>query len=138
MNKGIKLLLIMMVVVSSFFFAYTFNRGNVFDVEKKIQNSEKNDIEDIEKAMKVVIRHFRLNFKGCKLLEIVYDDEFQKEAEAWALNHHAEKAIILQSSFQTDHRGGDGGFNPNDTYTRWKWMLVWEKNQWRLKTWGYG
>jgi len=128
----------MMLLAGSFLVVASGFCGNVSGAEKVIRNSELHEREQIEQAMKVVIHHFKFNFKGCTLLELVYDDEFQKGALHWAKSYGAEKAMVLQSSFQTDHRGSDGGLNPNDTYTHWKWILVWEEGQWRLKTWGYG
>lgn len=38
--------------------------------------------------------------------------------------YHKEKnqeLIVLLSTFDTDENGGDGSFNPNDTYTNWQW-----------------
>ena len=46
---------------------------------------------------------------------------------------------MVLSTFDTDEKGGDGGFNPNDTYTNWQWHLVKtaDKKSWEIINWGY-
>lgn len=50
----------------------------------------------------------------------------------------ADEVIILESSFETDGKGGDGSLNPNDTYTGWQWILARDNNgKWQHKDHGY-
>lgn len=56
--------------------------------------------------------------------------------------YHKEKnqeLIVLLSTFDTDENGGDGSFNPNDTYTNWQWHLVRtaDEKSWEIIGWGY-
>ena len=55
--------------------------------------------------------------------------------------YHKEKnqeLIVLLSTFDTDENGGDGSFNPNDTYTNWQWHLVRtaDEKSWKIIGWG--
>ena len=56
--------------------------------------------------------------------------------------YHKEKnqeLIVLLSTFDTDENGGDGIFNPNDTYTNWQWHWVRtaDEKSWEIIGWGY-
>ena len=84
--------------------------------------------------------YFALNFDNCKLIDIGYaGDESIPAAEVWAEDSHAEKAIILISSFETDDKGGDWSFMPNKVYKDWQWIMVRRLGfLWFHKTHGYG
>ena len=55
------------------------------------------------------------------------------------LKENNQELIVVLSTFDTDEKGGDGGFNPNDTYTNWQWHLVKtaDKKSWEIINWGY-
>ena len=67
------------------------------------------------------------DFEGCTLTELRYDEDvenrFAEEIEKYHKENNQEQIVVL-STFDTDEKGGDGGFNPNDTYTNWQWHLV--------------
>lgn len=115
-------------------------KGDVRKAELLIGESARYAESEIRDAMEVAIAHFKAEFEGCTLLTMEYDEESTANAATeWALNYGAEEAIILLSSFEVDDNGGDGSFNPGDTYQNWQWVLVRSGNgDWELKTWGYG
>ena len=82
----------------------------------------------------------KAEFEGCTLLTMEYSEETsERSAPGWAETYGAGEAIVLLSSFQVDDKGGDGSFNPGDTYRNWQWVLVRsDGTDWELKTWGYG
>ena len=55
----------------------------------------------------------------------------------WKENN--QELIVVLLTFDTDEKGGDGGFNPNDTYTNWQWHLVKtkDKKNWDIISGGY-
>lgn len=115
-------------------------RGDVSGVKKRIGESVIFTRPEIEDAMDVAISHFKAEFECCTLLTMEYDEEkSERSASVWAETYGAQKGIVLHSSFQTDENGGDGSFNPGDTYHNWQWVLVRnDGSDWELKTWGYG
>ena len=115
-------------------------KGDISRVERIIGESAVYTQAEIEDAMEVAIAHFKAEFEGCTLLTMEYAEEKAISAgEAWAETYGAEEGIVLLSSFQVDDKGGDGSFNPGDTYRNWQWILVRsEGGVWELKTWGYG
>lgn len=77
----------------------------------------------------------------CTLTDLWYDEDISISAAAeWAKQYEADESIILVSNFNVNSSGGDGSFNPDDTYTNWQWILVRQEgsSRWILKTWGYG
>ena len=116
------------------------SKGNVSDAQKIISDSAAFTQAEIENAMDTAIAHFKAEFEGCTLLEMEYDESHsQPLSEEWAENYGADEAIILLSSFEVDDKGGDGSFNPGETYRNWQWVLVRSGDgDWELKTWGYG
>lgn len=104
------------------------------DVENPVYTED-----DVNDAVDVVVRHFNKNFKGCDLKEMNYDEGYSSEcSEDWAKQYDAEEAVVLTSSFTTDSKGGDGSFNPNETYDDWQWILTRSgSGEWTLQTWGY-
>ena len=45
----------------------------------------------------------------------------------WKENN--QELIVVLLTFDTDEKGGDGGVNPNATYTNWQWHLVKTKDK---------
>ena len=115
-------------------------KGDVKNVEFVIGKSARYAEAEIRDAMDVAIAHFKAEFEGCTLLTMEYiEDRSVNAAAGWAKTYGAEEGIVLLSSFQIDDKGGDGSFNPGDTYRNWQWVLVRsEGGAWELKTWGYG
>ena len=115
-------------------------QGDISRVERINGESAVYTQAEIEDAMDMAIAHFKAEFEGCTLLTMEYAEEKATSAgEAWAETYGAEEGIVLLSSFQVDDKGGDGSFNPGNTYRNWQWVLVRsEGGAWELKTWGYG
>ena len=68
----------------------------------------------------------------------VVENRFAEEIEKYHKENNQELIVVL-STFDTDEKGGDGEFNPNDTYTNWQWHLVKtaDKKSWDIINWGY-
>lgn len=134
-----KYLKISMVCMLCLFLWACSSGGNISNVDKSISPSMQYQEEEIKDAMDVVIKHFKTEFKGCSLTELVYDETNSlAQADEWAKQYNADQAIVLSSSFDVDESGGDGSLNPNQTYDNWQWILTRENTgKWILKTWGY-
>ena len=117
-------------------------KGNISNVERVIGYSALYGEDLINKAYDVIEKEFAKEFDGCTLTELRYDAEvenkFADEIERYA-TELGQELIIVASTFKTDEKGGDGGFNPNDTYTDWQWHLVRtaDKNSWDVISWGH-
>ena len=120
----------------------TGNKGNVSNVNRVVGYSALYGDNLINEACRVVEQKFADEFEGCTLIELRYDEEvensFAEEIEKYHKENNQE-LIVLLSTFNTDEKGGDGGFNPNDTYTNWQWHLVRtaDKKSWEIISWGY-
>lgn len=110
-------------------------------VQINIESSSLYTKSEIQSAIDICVDYFNENFEGCVLTEISYNDAFCiKEKDKWAVQYEADEAIVLTSTFVVDENGGDGSFNPNDTYTDWQWILTRSNSdeaEWVLQTWGY-
>ena len=114
--------------------------GDVSEVGRQVGEPTLFSEQEVDQAMDEVVKFFRAEFDGCKLLNLRYDEERNREeAEGWARQYDAEEAIVLLSDFEVDSSGGDGSLNPDSTYRNWKWILIRNRREaWELKTWGYG
>ena len=99
------------------FLVLTGNRGNVSNVHRVVGYSALYDETSINEAFDVIEKKFA--------------KEYHKE--------NNQELIVVLSAFDTDEKGGDGGFNPNDTYADWQWHLVKtaDKKSWEIINWGY-
>ena len=120
----------------------TENRGNVSNVNRVVGYSALYGENSINEAFDVIEKKFAKDFEGCTLTELRYDEDvenrFAEEIEKYHKENNQELIVVL-STFDTDEKGGDGGFNPNDTYTNWQWHLVKtaDKKSWDIINWGY-
>ena len=120
----------------------TGNRGNVSNVNRVVGYSALYGENSINEAFDVIEKKFAKDFKGCTLSELRYDEDvenrFAEEIEKYHKENNQELIVVL-SIFDTDEKGGDGGFNPNDTYANWQWYLVKtaDKKSWEIINWGY-
>lgn len=136
---GIIVLLWLILVIAGIG-VYSIADGHTFSTA--ISMDEENAVyseEEVNDAIAIVRKYFRKNFKGCKLIELNYNEEDSKEAfDEWAKQYNAEEAIILTSVFITNSKGGDGSLEPNSTYDNWQWILTKSgEENWTLQTWGY-
>mgnify|MGYP001717918120 FL=1 len=120
----------------------TGNRGNVSNVNRVVGYSALYGENSINEAFDVIEKKFAKDFEGCTLTELRYDEDvenrFAEEIEKYHKENNQELIVVL-STFDTDEKGGDGGFNPNDTYANWQWYLVKtaDKKSWEIINWGY-
>ena len=120
----------------------TGNRGNVSNVNRVVGYSALYGENSINEAFDVIEKKFAKDFKCCTLAELRYDEDvenrFAEEIEKYHKENNQELIVVL-SIFDTDEKGGDGGFNPNDTYANWQWYLVKtaDKKSWEIINWGY-
>lgn len=138
-RRIIIVVMLLIIAVSIVSFALRNKGGNVSNVNREVTVSEVYSQQEINDAMDMVVKYFRSAFKGCTLTDLWYKDRTSVSASVgWAKQYNADEAIVLISTFDVDSSGGDGSFNPNDTYSNWQWILVRNKGEeWELKTWGY-
>ncbi len=142
-KKGIiAICAILAVLVVGTALILTDNKGNISNVHRVVGYSARYDDNLIKEACRVVEQKFSEEFEGCTLTELRYDAEvenrFADEISRYAAENNQE-LIVLLSTFHTDKKGGDGSFNPNDTYTNWQWHLVRteDTNSWEVIGCGY-
>ena len=137
-TKKLFLLPLLLMLVGALCACGAVPDGDVSKAERVIENNTLYSEDEISDAMTIVEQTFHQEFKGCKLLNLRYDEERSKqEAEYWL--EEADEAIVLLSDFHVSANGGDGSLNQNSDYTDWSWILL-RKNggAWTLRTWGYG
>lgn len=144
--KNSRVQAILSICIAIFIFVVTgvvwSSKGNVSNVNRVVGYSALYGEELINDAFDVVEKEFAKEFEGCTLTEIRYDEDVENRFADEIARYATEKdkeLIVLLSTFNTDEKGGDGGFNPNDTYTNWQWYLVRtaDKNSWEIISWGY-
>ena len=141
-KKAISIAVLIVVFAMGIFFLVCNDRdkgGDIGNVQRTISTSEFFSEQDINEAMDIVEKKFISDFKGCILTDLWYDESVSvSESDEWSKQYDADESIVLLSTFDVDSSGGDGSFNPNDTYSNWNWILVRNKgSEWELKTWGY-
>ena len=120
----------------------TENRGNVSNVNRVVGYSALYGENSVNEAFDVIEKKFAKDFEGCTLTELRYDEDvenrFAEEIEKYHKENNQELIVVLLT-FDTDEKGGDGGVNPNATYTNWQWHLVKtkDKKNWEIISWGY-
>lgn len=112
--------------------------GSVFGTQLSMDESEIYSEREIKSAMKKVQSHFLMNFEGCHMISLYYDEEYsEKRADEWADQYGADEAIVLLSDFYV--YGENGSLARGETYRKWNWILVRNRGEsWQLETWGYG
>ena len=112
--------------------------GKVGDVQRSIDSSQLYSQLEIDKAMDIIVRDFRMNYDKCTLLELEYREDYNaergsREAEVYG----ADKAIIIHGSFLTGDT--NNAFEPNFTYNNYSWTLTRSGlSGWTLVSRGYG
>jgi hypothetical protein len=101
--------------------------------------SEKFSSEEIDSAIDCVIAEFNENFKGNTMTDIWYDEE---KSNTLGRNYSAygeNNVIILLSNIKSGGSDVCGGFDPNQTYSDFNWILVRDSKDdaWKVKTSGY-
>lgn len=115
----------------------TNSGGDVRNVERLDAESTLYSDEDIDQAMDIAIKSFSQGFEDCKLLNITYDEKETLAEIGRQRDRYGElKLIVLVSSFYAGEKAA-GGFEPDMTYTGWKWILRDNGNGWEMVTWGY-
>ena len=110
--------------------------GDVSETGRQIRESERYSESEIAAAMDVVEKHFQKNFDGCKLHNIVYDEDATARKTELAMEQYGENTIILLTDFYVED-AGDGSLNPGQTYTSYEWTMVKTFFGWELKDSGY-
>jgi len=134
-----KLSLLFISAIMIFTLCACSGAGNSADCTIVPIESEIYTQEDYDEACQVVFDYFK-GFEGCNMTEIKYAGDDNADAmKEWAEEYGVDEVIILESTFDTDSKGGDGSLNANDTYTGWQWILARDKNgKWQHKDHGYG
>ena len=133
---------VLVILVLAAVLVLTGNRGNVSNINRVVGYSALYGENSINEAFDVIEKKFAKDFDGCTLTELRYDKDvenrFAEEIEKYHKENNQELIVVL-STFNTDEKGGDGGFNSNDTYDNWQWYLVKtaDKKSWKIINWGY-
>ena len=141
-KSGIAICAVFVILGVAIFLVLTANRGIVSNVNRIVGYSALYDETSINEAFDVIEKKFAKDFEGCTLTELRYDEDvenrFTEEIEKYHKENNQELIVVL-SAFDTDEKGGDGGFDPNDTYADWQWHLVKtaDKKSWEIINWGY-
>lgn len=143
MKKTIFSLLLIIVLITIVIYS---QYGKVTNVQVSIEDSMKFSEEEINEAVIAVKRKFK-DFQGSELTELWYSENKSNELTNEYMNYGKgssngiteENVIVLLSNFEVNSRGGDGSFEPNSTYSDWKWILVRDNDSdnWRVDDWGY-
>ena len=137
-KRGLPLLIPVAVIAAAALLALSLLGGKIGGMRREIRTGDQYTHMDIRHAMAVVEWRFRFGFRGCRLLELTYDEEFSAaRSDEWAAQYGAEEAIVLTSSLEVGESGGS--LNPNSTYRNWQWILTRGGGGfWKLQTCGYG
>ena len=130
MKRCMILLLALVVLLSA------CGGGDVGETGRRIGTCERFSKAEIAAAMDVVEKHFQKNFDGCRLHNIVYDEDAAVRKTELAMERYGENTIILLTDFCVED-AGDGSLNPGQTYTGYEWTLVKTFFGWELKDSGY-
>ena len=113
-------------------------RGDVGETAYQIGESSLYSEEEIQAAMDAAVREFRNEYQDCKLLDIRYDEDKTLLERAYRIEQGKEsRVMVLLSDFEVGDNA-DSGFNPNDTYRNWQWILGNDGTGWKLLSCGYG
>ena len=116
-RKNIMLILTIGIIGITVFFINDFIFGSVKGVNQTIEKSELYSEKDIKKAMTIVKHQFKLEFRGCKLTDLWYEDDINiSSANSWAMQYNADEAIIILSNFDVGSSGGDCSLNPKGSF----------------------
>ena len=115
-------------------------------VEIDLGTSARFTDEEMQGAADAVLDKFG-EFKGCKLLRVWYDeaasDKYiageQENPNSAIFLFPPEHVVVLYSDFRSPVRAS-GGFNPNQVYEGWSWILAREGagRPWQVVNYGYG
>lgn len=138
-KRFILILIIIFVLILSIGYRSINIKGNVRNAKITIGESDIYSKEEIQDAINIVLERFE-SFPA-KLIRLWYDEEKSlEESEDWKIQYDAHEAIVLYSDFKTyiGNQAINQGFNSNQEYKNWKWILTKNNNEsWELKTMGY-
>ena len=119
--------------------------GNAGDVKITLGESGRFTRAELDAAAQCALEKFR-GFEGCTMQKLWYDearadaaaDSYLRNGRGAGNGAARENVIVLHSDFTTDG-SPPGGFNPNDKYTGWNWILIRdsENGAWRVDDYGY-
>lgn len=107
--------------------------ANIVPIKSDIYSTE-----DYDEAVKVVFECFK-GFDGCTLKEIRYiGDKEKKYMQTLAKDYKEDEAIVLITKFDTTSESQNEGFNPDETYEGFEFILTRNKRgTWQHKDHGY-
>lgn len=121
--------------------------GKTNNVVRTTGPSDKFSDAEIKSAMNRVIDKFMLDYIGCELTDLWYDEErsnqevnsYLEYGRGTINNVKAENVIVLYSNFNIGENGPEMGFDPNSTCSGWSWVLIRDDkySEWRVDDWGY-
>ncbi len=139
MFKRLRSAAVALLIICSCVLAAGCNNDIRADINISKGPSVKFSDAEIDSAIDCAIESFSEEFKGNSLTDIWYDEQ---RSDTWIRSYFSgdnKNAIALLSNIKTGGSDVCGGFEPNDTYTDWCWILVRESenDEWTVKTSGY-
>ena len=121
----------------------TTKRGSVVSgAETSIGESAKFTDDEIQAAIDAALVKFK-DFIGCTMIRTWYDEERSNDliSQGWLQKQGADDGdiMILFSDFMTSSISANDGFNPNEKYTDWMWIVIryTDGGEWVVRDWGY-
>lgn len=138
--------LLILAVVLCFVSSACQSAGKTENVQIDLGSSQKFSEAERKAAADCVLHEF-LDFKGCSLLRLWYDEEesdfqvdgYMSSGRGSTNGVKRENVIVLFSDFYVNEWGASQALNRNFTYTDWNWILIRysETEAWRLDDAGY-
>jgi len=121
--------------------------ANMANVSINYGKSKMYSRQDMDSAISVIKKEFS-SWDGCVLHSISFTSDSickdnvgycntLREGAGFDKSVVFDESIVFESSFHTP-KYGDNGFNPDEEYDGWNWVLARQDNgAWKLLTWGY-
>lgn len=107
--------------------------GDVSNVKIEIGSSEKYSKAERKEVSKIIKEYFHKNYKGCKLVEMIYDEEYGDKC------YEGEDVIVFSCVFYT-RWNVDLPRLPNEEHSCFRFIVKYneEKDKWEIVGAGYG
>lgn len=108
-------------------------KGKYENAEITIGKSDTFSQDDFEQAKKAIFAEF-VNYDGCEMLSLVYDesmsDEYKNDYYPEYHENYGLEIMVLYSDFKTQNDMHESSFNDDCLYRQWKWIMVKKDGEW--------
>lgn len=132
-NSMVCIFVIFLIAYSIYYIYNCWIMGDVSDVKIDIGDSEKYSTAERREASNVIKKYFHKKYKGCKLLELKYDEEYMD------VFYEGENVIVFSSTFYT-RWNVKLPWLPNEEHSCWRFSVKYneETERWEVISAGYG